>query len=322
MSDQEVFWPNEEKLSSEKMSLDESLGLVRYLAAKGGPDVGEYQSFWSACREIGMASCLGQLTEDSHEELIRSLGIAGTEEGLIGHIFHKPYGYDGDFDLIDKIHRRWVSPNPMVERWDRFVQSVPLCESVRNRGAFLSKSIRNMRPAHSGKDPLRVLSLGSGPGTDILSAINDLEDSDNLQGVAFTCVDMDQRAIVRSMENLEKHEALVDHVHRNVLRLKMKQKFDLIWASGLFDYFNDNLFRTMLSKMKKIINPNGIIIVGNFSDRFAGPGPMSFVRWKLTYRSALCLKTTAESAGFVPDQIQVASEPLGLNLFLVCRTGS
>ena len=297
------------------MGLDEALSVIASLAERGGPQRHEYGLFWRACEGFGQAKAGGHISDDEHREFFASLGPAGTPESLMGHIFHKPYGYAGDFDIIDKLYTRHVSAHPMVTRWDEFVQAVPSSESVRNRGPYLLRTVRELLDQRPNGRPLRVVSLGSGPGRDVERALDGLGNLANR--VHVTLVDMDERAIAHSRHVLARFNGTVGFARADVLRLNLDDPVDLIWSSGLFDYFSDRAFITTLKRLRRHVAPGGRIVIGNFSEQCGGPGPLSFGEWHLVVRSRENLSALAAQAGAAG--VRVDAEPTGLNLFVVAE---
>ena len=66
-------------------------------------------------------------------EIIRTIL---NENTLIGHGFVKPFGYPGDFTLIDKIYKFEINEDPKYKNWDLFFQNQPGAKAVRNRKDF------------------------------------------------------------------------------------------------------------------------------------------------------------------------------------------
>ena len=290
----------------------EAFKTISAMAERGGPNVQEYPIFWNACASVGYAKESRTLDDRRHAIFMDSLGIAGTRESLMGHIYRRPYGYAGDFEIIDKLYRNHRSDHAMVNRWDAFVQSVPSSQAVRNRGAYLLRTLQSMFERHVGSAPLRLLSLGSGPCRDIEHALDGL--GLHGKGPIVTCIDMDQHAIAKGQLVLSQYKETVTFRHADVLRLKHEEPVDLIWASGLFDYFSNRAFKLVLRRLLAMLAPGGQVVVGNFSEQCGGLGPMSFVNWNLTLRSGADLCKLAEDAGAA--DIAVDAEPTGLNLFL------
>lgn len=298
------------------MPLEEALATISGLAERGGPHRHEYQLFWQACDGFRLAKSGGHISDDEHRSFMASLGPAGTSESLMGHIFNKPFGYAGDFEIIDRLYTCHISANPMVTRWDEFVQAVPSSQSVRNRAPYLRQVVLKMLADRNAGEPLHIVSLGSGPGRDIECALDAVAAQRSRRGqeVRVTCIDLDARALACSERILARHNRCVRYVNADVLRLRLDEPVNLIWSSGLFDYFSDRAFAVVFSRLMRAVAPGGQIVVGNFSKRCSENGPMAFVNWHLVVRDADELRALAARGGALKASID--AEPVGLNLFL------
>src|SRR5262245_24339001 len=99
-------------------------GIGSYLQAvveRNGPDPSEDGVFDASVRDVMSEVRAGIIAPDALNRFWQFLGPAfSTPRTLQGHVVAKPYGYDGDFELIDKIYLGWVSPYPQFANWDRF----------------------------------------------------------------------------------------------------------------------------------------------------------------------------------------------------------
>lgn len=144
----------------------------------------------------------------------------------------KPHGYAGDFEMIDRIYTRWLSPDDHLRRWDEYFHAQAAARAVRNRmGVF-----HHVLDQHVGRrqnNTCTVLNLGSGPGRCLAAWLNKNPD----RRVQVDCVDYDADAIAYARTLNEKHLDRVAFLEENVVRLQPQNRYDLIWSSGLFDYF-------------------------------------------------------------------------------------
>ena len=74
---------------------------------------------------------------------------------------------------------------------------------------------------------------------------------------------------------------------RHLARDKISENFDLIYASGLFDYFDHKTSKFVIKHLLKQTQPGGKIIIANLSED--GHDHKSYMEfggeWYLTYRS-------------------------------------
>jgi hypothetical protein len=76
----------------------------------------------------------------------------------------------------------------------------------------------------------------------------------------------------------------------------------------------------LLKKYYEYLNPGGEMIIGNFASGNPSRKIMEILGdWFLVHRTPDELKNFALQAGIPPSKIEVASEPLGINLFLRLR---
>lgn len=184
---------------------------------------------------------------------------------IISHGRNKPYGYSGDFQIIDWTYLQTInSATERGQQWDRFYHSQVAPKAVRSRKERFGIALKEVANRFSHR-PLRILNVGSGPAREILDGAEEagLKPSD----LYIECVDQDINAIEYAQNLLGgPWSESVHFVKRNALRYRPKAEFHLAWSSGLFDYFNHRLAVRLMTNMFESIIPNGIIQIGNFAD--------------------------------------------------------
>ena len=232
-----------------------------------------------------------------------------TLETMQGFAFLKPNGYAGCFEIIDRIYKCHHTENPRLYNWDRYFQSCWAPQAVRNRKDYFISLICSLLEKDS---PLSILNVASGPCRDVLELFKKEKNS----VITMHCVDQDSKAINYAKNLCETYKSNLVFHERNALLFKPQQKFNLVWAAGLFDYLHDDLFIALTKRLIKYAAPDGQIVIGNFSDKNPTRAYMEFMDWMLYHRSANDLSNLAVQAGLTLDQISIHSEPLGVNLFL------
>ena len=100
--------------------------------------------------------------------------------------------------------------------------------------------------------------------------------------------------------------------------MKTSQKYYLIWIAGLFDYLDDRVAKILLKKLWRYLKDGGELVFGNYSpDNPTRTGMELVARWNLIHRSANDLIKLCTDTGLSFSEIEVESEPLGVNLFCV-----
>ena len=119
-----------------KKSIDEkAVAFLKYLIENGGPELQDYEKFTKVVNNLDTEE-----VEDFREKIKTILN----KKTLIGHGFVKPYGYPGDFNLIDKIYQFDVNKDQQYKNWDLFFQNQPAANAVRNRKDFFIEYCKNL----------------------------------------------------------------------------------------------------------------------------------------------------------------------------------
>ena len=310
-------------LNHDRLALQKHIDALQLIIDAGGPRRNDYSDLSLALNSIYKhlyvhENGLAKKRADDNEFgafVSRNLSIFNNTASMHGFSRLKPNGYAGDFEIIERIYNNNVSFLPEYFNWDSYFFNAPSVKAVRARGNVLSVFMNSIRPES-------LLSVGAGPGLDVCQA---LTAAGNLRTV--TLLDNDPRAIKRAEYNIEallrsrpNINVLPTFFVKNALRFRTEQTFDLIWSSGLFDYFNDKIFTFVLSRLRSLLKENGTIVVGNFSESNPDRAYMELIGdWFLVHRTPADLIRLGEAAGFKLDQLSVTSDPTGINLFLVAK---
>ncbi len=284
------------------------LNTVYSLNKKGGPETSEYGD---------IDTCMNSITELIEQNIINKEDIEGIKkecsfltstDSVMGHIKLKPFGYAGDYLIIDRIYQKQVSKEYF--KWDHYSIHNPAAEAVRNRKHFFKTLIHEKLKTHQ---TIRLLNVASGPARDLKEIFDEI-DPTRLQ---VTCVEMDKRAIDHAKNVCSVYLDQITFVNQNVFKFRTADKFDLVWSAGLFDYFTDKLFVKLITTFQTFIHKEGEIVIGNFSKDNPGRVYMEvFGEWFLNHRSAEELTDLAIKAGAGKRNIAIDKECLGVNLFL------
>ena len=292
-------------------SKEEIFSLFDYLLFKGGPEPEDYEGLNSAVNLLPFLIENNEISEAELKDILDRSTFLKSPDSIMGHIRQKPFGYAGDFSIIDRIYKREVSKE--FVKWDSFSVNHLAAEAVRNRKDYF---LDLMTEKMEGVGRLHLLNVASGPARDLF----ELYDSTFTRKLQATCVEYDKRAIEHAKTVCKNFLRNIQFINQNIFRYDTEAKFDVVWSAGLFDYFDDKTFVRTLQKFIKWTSPGGETIVGNFSDDNPSRAYMEiFGDWHLKHRSAAELQQLAIEAGARPEQISVDTEPLGINLFLRIR---
>jgi len=289
---------------------------IKNLVNKGGPTSEDYAELDSWLEETSDHIKSGKITEIQISELLSTLGDAATTKTLQGFVLKKPHGYAGDFEIIDKIYKKYTSQQPHLKKWDDYFHTHAATEAVRNRVHYFSTQIIEAT-INSKKEKTQILNLASGPGRDMLHFFQTTPDLS--EKVHFDCIEQDINAIEFAKTICSAYLDKITFSQKNTLRFTTKKRYDLIWSAGLFDYFDDKIFVFLLSRLKDLLTTEGKIVIGNFYSTNPSKAYMNLFNWSLNHRSPNTLRSLAIQAGFLEKNIKIHKEPTGVNLFLHVR---
>ena len=273
---------------------------------QNGPETDQYEIINEFVNSLFSEKKSLQETVDG----IKNLSFLKDTRSIIGHVLKKPFGYAGDFQIIDRLYTNDVSKEHYL--WDKYILNTNAVKAVQNRKTYFKKLILG-KIRNSNK--CKLLNIASGPARDLKEVYDLISNIDDLD---TTCIDMDSNAIDFAKEINDSYLSQIEFVNKNILKYNTAEKYDLVWSAGLFDYFNDKAFLMMLKRMKEWVNPNGEIVVGNFNADYNPTRPVMEILgdWHLQHRSENELIQLAIQAGFEKGQISVGREPQNVNLFL------
>lgn len=287
--------------------MNAALEHLKSIYEAGGPSREEYPALMNSIQQV--AHMKRNMPSQEYRPLIASvMGSSFSKDTMQGFSFAKPYGYSGDFEIIERIYHRYISTEPHLARWDVFFQSSEAAQAVRNRKEYFKRCMEHLNLTPRS----RVLNIASGPASDLFEYVLDTSSMAH-----FDCIDADENAIQYASRKFAPIECNVHFTHKNLFKFNPGETtYDAIWSAGLFDYFNDDVFVSVLNKLHPWLHEGSTLVVGNFSENNPAEHYMSVFDWELTYRSRERLIELAKMSLFRHCKIQVDSEPHGINLFL------
>jgi extracellular factor (EF) 3-hydroxypalmitic acid methyl ester biosynthesis protein len=290
--------------------LAQPIEFFQTIVNRGGPEPHEYDLLMKMADLLTEEHESGNIFDVDLQLLRNSFGEECLNATIHGHSITKPYGYAGDFMIIDKFYRKHVTSDKRFEKWDKFWQSCAASQAVRNRKTYFINTLTNLLQE---KSQLDLLNVASGPARDLAELYSGI----NKGQVNTLCIEADSRAIAYARELNEANSEEVNFIEQNIFRYEADKRFDVVWSAGLFDYFNDSVFIKMVRKFVGWTKPGGEVIIGNFSNYNPSRTFMElFGDWYLNHRSEEYLTQLAIQAGIKEKNIKVEGEPEGINLFL------
>jgi hypothetical protein len=238
--------------------------------------------------------------------------------------YTKPYGYAGDFKIIDNIYQNNPKTIGFDGLWDHYYLQMTACRATRGRKDDLKKIILDFVSNNKNKN-IRMMDLASGPAREI----KELLDSDHgnlFSRVIFDCYDFDIRSIdyAKKLVNNSPH---VNFYLKNAVRMALTkdiskdipQHYDFIYSAGLFDYLDIRVAGRLANNLYSLLNKGGIMLIANFGDKFnnSSAGLMEWVtEWNLIYRTEGEFRKIFTEYGFSPITFKI--KPAQNNVLLYC----
>lgn len=258
-----------------------------------------------------------ELIIDRHEDWLANQAGDGFEQrgyfNLILHIWHQPFGYAGDGDLLTKLYRALDTPtfdnggeplNPWVfSRWDSFIASRPETLAIQSRKDYVSSMAQFC--AEKGMTSWLDVACGLGEFTKQVC----MEQGDRIQNILG--VDNDGMSI--DIAQRRNAAGLVSYTQMNVLKQLPIGEFEAIYCTGLFDYLTDAQF-VKLGKRFLTLKPR-CVMIGNIQQGEATKALMDCLGWELFDRTRFDLISLGQQ--IVPgQQVEVTTDRTGMQHFL------
>lgn len=239
-------------------------------------------------------------------------------------LYRKPRGYGGDFSTLELIYKNQpVGEGALGRLIDACLLETPAIEAMRNRRPRLAAEIKKSLDEERSR-PLRVLSIACGPASELLDVYDSLEEKARLRS---TLVDVDFQALLHVSERVNRRglRDLVQMTVKNLVYLALGRtdldmgEQDLVYSTGLIDYFNDSMVVRILDHIHSILRPGGRVLVGNFHP--SNPSKALFdhvLEWSLVHRTGEDVNRLFEESRFGRAAQHVADDGDPLYLLAEC----
>jgi 2-polyprenyl-3-methyl-5-hydroxy-6-metoxy-1,4-benzoquinol methylase len=240
---------------------------------------------------------------------------------------NKPYGYAGDFWIIDQIYRNKPETTGFERLFDNYFQMSAISVAVRNRKDDFRSLILQYVSENKNKK-IRIMDLASGPGREL----KELADDPALQGVdiEIDCYDHDVRSLEYARNLLKDSSLKVNYICENALRIcaakdilrVLKCKYDFIFSTGLFDYLNKDISVKLLRNLYLALNTGGVLAVSDVRDKHKNPSVyyMEWVgEWELSYNDDDEFRSHCHLAGLDKTEISYQYEQQGILQYVIAK---
>jgi SAM-dependent methyltransferase len=247
---------------------------------------------------------------------------------------HKPFGYPGDYEVMNFIYERFFEGGTLFARSVGLAFSEAISSrAVRYRKDLVVRQLRALLQTHAGRtQPLRVLSIASGPAQELYELFRSLDEVPvPLEVVLF---EQDRNALAHAWRRLKSvsddrfsGRLQLTFLHDSIKRLLRDAnlfqefgKFDLIYSCGLVDYLAPRTAAVLTRHLSRAARPDGRMLIANMVDHRARWLLEHGLEWPLVYKSREELLEVGHRA--VPGaQLRILEEESGANPFLELSLG-
>ena len=228
----------------------------------------------------------------------------------------KPFGYPGDYKVINYYYKGSSETLTFFDHLlDQYTIHHTSCgRGVQNRIKFIKNFIITL---NQKKQSLNILNVASGPAEEV----RQLSLEDGLTNpINWDLLDIDKKALTHIKTLLSKQNN-ISYINENIFNFIRKphtKKYDLIYSLGLFDYFNDASFKRIMNNLFKLLNEDGILIIGNLSEHEHKSYMELVADWKLYYRSSSDLIKIAKMNNYT-NYSTTTTEDKTQNYLIICK---
>jgi extracellular factor (EF) 3-hydroxypalmitic acid methyl ester biosynthesis protein len=206
--------------------------------------------------------------------------------------FSKPRGYAGDAVLMDLIYGTTTAGrelSPLGGMLYGYEFDSPCFQSVRTRRAMLAREIDEVASERPGA---RVLSVACGHLREV-----EWSRAVRTRDVSITALDQDRQSLQTIEEEYGAYGvcAVAGTIGDVLRRATRFRGLDLVYASGLFDYLQQDLGRALTDAMFRMLAPGGRLLIANFTPETSDAAFMeTFMDWRLVYRDEVDMRGLAD----------------------------
>jgi hypothetical protein len=233
----------------------------------------------------------------------------GDEKGrkpynLMGHIWDTPRGFHGDGDLLQKMYDCMeLSQYESVyikTLWDHYITARPEMLALHHRRKMFEEQLEQF--IDNGARSL--VDLGCGNGSFARYASDQF--TQPIRNGYVLGIDNDMKPVNYGDGGLQ-------FIKDNVLEYVPSRQFDIVYSGGLFDYFNDKIFRKMLRRI--LMYQPKFIMIGNIEQSPETKSLMGCMGWKIFDRTRWDLLNLTVGI-FEPETVEVLTDFTGHQHFL------
>jgi extracellular factor (EF) 3-hydroxypalmitic acid methyl ester biosynthesis protein len=296
-----------------------SRSVTEPLARELGDRLGEFELQARAIGDEGLHAAFAQA--ELHPYLLDSPFAART--------YTKPLGYAGDYEMVNMMlgESESAANGAFARLVDDVLTNVPVAHAHKNRISILERAlIEEATSVNAAGRMCSILSMGCGPAMEIQHLLRRRE----LGGSILHLVDFNEQTIEYLGSRM--NGSLAGPSNRPILKFfcqsleeiatndasdPRRKTYDVVYCTGLFDYFADDMCRELVRRYLTWLRPGGVLITSNVHPSNPHRQCMEhLVEWFLVYRDEAQMRALAPPA----HSPRIFTDNTGLNVFSSIRT--
>lgn len=241
----------------------------------------------------------------------------------------KPYGYAGDFKIIDDIYLNNPTTRGFDRLFDNYYMMSAISVAVRNRKEDFKRLILDVINKRNARES-RMMNLASGPCREIKEVAS--LDCLRYNNIVFDCYDHDNNALEYAKNLLANDVLHVNFIKENAMRIALRKevnsliekKYDLIYSTGLFDYLEERIAIRLIQNLRRLLKPGGVLAISDVRDKYSNPS-IHFMEWVgdwyLVYRDDDSFRKIFLDAGFKENELDFQYEQQGIMQYIIAHNG-
>ena len=248
---------------------------------------------------------------------------------------HKPLGYPGDYRVMRYVYEEPFSGTTLFAKAVSlaFLQTKPARAVCTRKDMIRNQLAKRIAARPRDGSPINILSVAAGPAQEIFELLDQAKDLGG--AVNIVLFDQERQALSYAYGRLQKlverkWAGQVNVVYRyDTIKRLLRQRdifqdlgtFDVVIASGLFDYLNFTTAARLTGTLEASLAPGGSLYIGNMVPSNPGKWFMEFhLDWHLTYRTHEDMLAFGRT-GTKHSTVEIIEEETGINPFLSITRG-
>lgn len=272
-----------------------------------------------------------RIIKDTKKKFRSIVGLLPYKSQLMKQGLNKPYGYPGDFDVIEKIYNNVPLSEGIGGCFDTIFLENPYARAVRSRKEKM-KELLTAFIEESDLPAINILNLGCGPCREIRELFID-ENFNTKKEIHFNLLDQDKEALgfAQNLLGNKRQNINFNFLQADVLSFPQSPAFrklakqHLIYSIGLADYLPDRILKKIIRDYFGLVACGGQLIIAH-KDKDKDPQapvfPDWFCDWHFVTRNEEYLTRLINGLNLKNISIERSIEKTGKIIFLHLKKDS